>query len=391
MLGAGPRACYLPFVRMTPRELNRATLARQLLLARERVPLVDAVRRLVALQAQEPASPYVSLWSRLEGFDPAELDAAFRSFAVVKASLMRITLHAVAADDRSPFHVAMRTTLRAAGLHDERFRSTGLSVAEADALVPRLVDFARRPRSRVEIEALLAERIGAPAEPGVWRALRMMAPLVHAPTAGPWSFGRSPSYVAPPDSEAPGDAAASIGELVLRYLAAFGPASRRDFAQFALLRQPEVGPAFEALGDALVAAEGPDGATLYDVPGAPLPDADAPAPPRLLAMWDSVLLAYADRGRVIPPTYRPHVIRRNGDVLPTVLVDGFVCGVWRPVDGGVEVTAFHELTADAWDGIEREGRDLLALLAGRDGAVYGRFGHWWSRLPGAQVRVVPPV
>ena len=376
---------------MTPRELNRATLARQLLLARERVPLVDAVRRLVALQAQEPASPYVSLWSRLEGFDPAELDAAFRSFAVVKASLMRITLHAVAADDRSPFHVAMRTTLRAAGLHDERFRSTGLSVAEADALVPRLVDFARRPRSRVEIEALLAERIGAPAEPGVWRALRMMAPLVHAPTAGPWSFGRSPSYVAPPDSEAPGDAAASIGELVLRYLAAFGPASRRDFAQFALLRQPEVGPAFEALGDALVAAEGPDGATLYDVPGAPLPDADAPAPPRLLAMWDSVLLAYADRGRVIPPTYRPHVIRRNGDVLPTVLVDGFVCGVWRPVDGGVEVTAFHELTADAWDGIEREGRDLLALLAGRDGAVYGRFGHWWSRLPGAQVRVVPPV
>jgi hypothetical protein len=90
---------------------------------------------------------------------------------------------------------------------------------------------------------------------------------------------------------------------------------------------------------------------------------------------------------VIPPAYRPHVIRRNGDVLPTVLVDGYVAGVWRPAAGGIEVTAFHALGDDAWDGIEREARGLLAFLAGRDGVVYGRFGHWWSRLPGAQVRM----
>jgi hypothetical protein len=383
-------------VPLTPRHLNRATLARQLLLARERLPVVDAVRRLAALQAQEPASPYLALWNRVEGFDPAELDAAFRSFAIVKASLLRITLHAVAAEDREPFHQAMRTTLRAAGLYDARFTATGLGVADADTLVPELVAFARHPRSKGEIEALLAERLGAPPQPGLWRALRMISPLVHAPTAAPWSFGRLPSYVAAPEAPAvvgaseaaPDDPAASLQRLVLRYLAAFGPASRRDFAQFALLRQSAVGPAFEALGDAIVTLKGPGGATLHDVPGAPLPDPDAPAPPRLLAMWDSTLLAYADRSRVIPPAYRAHVIRRNGDVLPTLLVDGFVAGVWRPRDGGIEVTAFHELDDGAWDGVEREARALLALLAGRDDAVYGRFGHWWAGLPGVERRVL---
>jgi len=401
-------------VRLTPRRLNRATLARQLLLARQKLPVVDAVRRLVALQAQEPASPFVALWSRLEGFDPDDLAAAFRTYAVVKAPLMRITLHAVAAEDRAPFHRAMTPTLRAARLHDRRFRASGLTVADADALVPHVLAFARRPRSRQEIEAALAERLGATTAPGAWWALRTITPLVHAPSEEPWSFGRSPRYVAAPDAQggedppAPEDpagaddpagsdgpgaatavsaATAATAHLARRYLAAFGPASQRDFAQFALLRQTEVGPAFEALADVLVALPGPDGATLYDVPDAPLPDDDAPAPPRLLAMWDSVLLAYQDRGRVIPPAYRPHVIRRNGDVLPTVLVDGYVAGVWRPADGGIEVTAFHALGDDAWGGIEREARGLLAFLAGRDGGVYGRFGHWWSSLPSAQVRV----
>jgi len=392
-------------VLLTSRRLNRATLARQLLLERQPLPVVDAVRRLVALQAQEPASPYLALWSRLEGFDPADLEAAFRGYALVKAPLMRITLHAVAAEDRAPFHRAMTPTLRAARLNDRRFRASGLSITDADALVPHVLAFARRPRSRQEIEAALAEHLGAAADPGVWWALRTFAPLVHAPSEEPWSFGRSPRYVAAPDAdgfagsaapdESPGpdDAAgqdgpvAATARLVRRYLEAFGPASRQDFAQFALLRQTDVLPAVEALGDALVVRPGPDGATLYDVPDAPLPDDDAPAPPRLLAMWDSVLLAYQDRGRVIPPAYRPHVIRRNGDVLPTVLVDGYVAGVWRPADEGLEVTAFHALGDDAWDGIEREARGLLALLAGRDGGVYGRFGHWWSRLPSAQARV----
>ena len=350
--------------------------------------MVDAVRRLVALQAQEPASPYLALWNRLRDFDPTELDAAFGSYAVVKAPLMRITLHAVAAEDHAVLHEAMRPTLRAARLNDGRFRSSGLSVDDADALIPHLVAFARRPRSKDEIEALLAERLGAAPEPGVWWALRTVAPLVHAATGGDWSFGRTPSYVAAPDSQGAGDPTESTQQLVLRYLEAFGPASRSDFAQFALLRQSQVRPALDALAGTIEERQGPDGETLYDVSGAPLPDGDVPAPPRLLAMWDSVLLAHKDRSRFIPPAYRPHVIRRNGDVLPTVLVDGFVCGVWRPVDGGIEVTALHALPEETWEGIEREARALLALLAERGGAVYGRYGHWWQRLQPAEVRVL---
>jgi hypothetical protein len=375
-------------VRLTPRDLNRATLARQLLLERAPLPPVDAIRRLLALQAQEPASPYLALWNRLSGFDPAALDAAFRSFAIVKAPLMRITLHAVAAEDRAPFHDAMRGNLRAARLGDPRFRSTGLSSDEVDALVPHLLAFARRPRTKGEIETLLGERLGAPPQPGVWWALRTFAPLVHAPTAGPWSFGRIPVFTAAPGPPGPDDPAASTRRLLLRYLEAFGPASPQDFAQFALLRQPAVRPALEALADTLVELEGPDGARLYDAPGAPLPGGDVPAPPRLMAMWDSVLLAYADRSRIVPPGYRPHVVRRNGDVLPTVLVDGYVAGVWRVFDDGIEVTAFHPLPESVWDGIQGEAAALLAFLSARDEAVYGRFGHWWSTLPAAEVRVV---
>ena len=374
--------------RVTHRQLNRATLARQLLLARERLPVVDAVRRILALQAQEPASPYLALWNRLHGFDPAELDDAFRSFALVKATLMRITLHAVAAEDRAPFHAAMCPTLRAAGLHDERFRATGLTPGDAYDLVPSLVAFAQRPRDRSAIEAMLADRLGAPPEPGLWRALRMVAPLVHAPKSGPWAFDRAPAYVAAPASP-PTDELESLQGLVRRYLAAFGPASPQDFARFALLRQAEVRPAFEALAQDLTVYAGPDGATLFDLPDAPLPDDDEPAPPRLLPMWDSVLLAHADRGRVLPEPYRATVIRRNGDVLPTVLVDGYVAGVWRLVDDSIEVTAFHTLDDDAWDGVEREARALLPLLTQRDPKAYGRFGHWWTKgLEGAQARVV---
>ena len=106
-------------------------------------------------------------------------------------------------------------------------------------------------------------------------------------------------------------------------------------------------------------------------------------------MWDSVLLAYADRSRVIPPDYRRLVIHQNGDVLPTLLVDGYVAGVWRAVEGGIEATAFHALSADAWKGLAAEATALVTFLAGRDLAVYRRYNHWWAKLPSAERRVLP--
>jgi hypothetical protein len=373
---------------LTARQLNRATLGRQLLLGRESLDVVGAVHRVVALQAQEPASPYLALWNRLAGFDPADLDRAFADQAVVKASLMRIALHAVDAADYPAFHEAMQRSLRASRLGDPRFEVAGLSIAEVDALVPHLVGFAVRARTNTEVEAWLDERLGVRPKPGVWWAVRTFGPFVHAPTVGPWSFGQRPSYVAAPEQEPSGDEDASLQWLVGRYLEGFGPASVADVAQFAMVQRPRVRHALRSMALTVETLRGPDGAELYDVPGGLLPPEDAPAPPRLMAMWDSILLAYADRSRVIPPHDRRLVTRNNGDVLPTLLVDGYVAGVWRPVEDGIEATAFHPLSDETWDGLEAEARALVAFLADREPTVYRRYAHWWGTLPRAEVRVL---
>jgi len=375
-------------MQLTARRLNRATLARQLLLDRASIDVVEAVHRVVALQAQEPASPYVALWNRIRGFDPADLDAAFADQAIVKAQLMRITLHAVAAADYPAFHEAMQPSLRAARLNDGRFRSEGVAIADVEALVPDLLAFTATPRSNQDVERWLEQRFGAP-KPRVWWALRQYGPFVHAATGPPWSFGPRPGYVGARIQARPEDTPASVQWLVRRYLAGFGPATMEDIAQFGTIYRPPVKAALESLGDELVRHQGPDGATLYDVPDGPLPPEDTPAPARLLPMWDSVLLAYKERSRVIPAAHRTLVMRNNGDVLPTLLVDGHVAGVWRPVEDGIEATAFQPLADDAWEGLQTEARALSAFLAARDPRIYGgRFAHWWGKLPDAEVRVL---
>ncbi|MGW7316014.1 winged helix DNA-binding domain-containing protein [Streptomyces sp. NPDC054865] len=394
---------------ITARELNRATLSRQLLLRRASLTVPEGVRRVVALQAQDPASPYLALWNRLTDFTPAELDGAFTARSVVKATLMRITLHAVHAEDYPAFRAAMRPTLHASRL-GSRFAEAGLTPADAEELLPALLDFARRPRTSAEMRAWTEERLGAAKRDGAWWGLKGYAPLHHAPTGATWSFGPRPSFVAAganpdveADVEAEAEAAVSVSvsvsrevepgalrALILRYLAGFGPASAADVAQFATVRRTSVHAALRDLDGLVEPLRGPAGETLYDLPGASRPPADTPAPARLMAMWDSTLLAYADRSRVIPPAYRPLVIRRNGDVLPTLLVDGQVAGVWRPVDGHVEATAFHPLSAADWDALTEEARSLTALLAGRETAVYRRYHHWWSKLPEAETRILRP-
>ncbi|MFF4762035.1 winged helix DNA-binding domain-containing protein [Streptomyces sp. NPDC001292] len=377
---------------MTARALNRSTLARQLLLHREPLTAVEAVRRVVALQAQQPASPYLALWNRLPGFDPAGLDAALTGHRAVRSTLMRITLHMVHATDYRAFREAMEPTLRASRLGDPRFTASGLTAADADALVPGLLEYAGRPRSAAEVRGRLEEFLGAPVEPAAWRMLRQYAPLWHAPTGGPWSFGTQQSYVAagtPPELTDPDAAVKGLRTLIRRYLEGFGPASVADMAQFALVRRARVKAAVQGPATGLEQLEGPDGTVLYDIPGAPRPDEDTPAPPRLMAMWDSILLAYADRSRVIPPAYRKLVTRVNGDVLPTLLVDGYVAGVWRPVDGGIEATAFHPLPEHVWRELAAEAGSLRLFLADREDTVYRRYGHWWTKgLPAAETRVL---
>ncbi|HMM42076.1 MAG TPA: winged helix DNA-binding domain-containing protein [Thermomicrobiales bacterium] len=382
----------MPETRLTTRGLNRAALGRQMLLSREPLDIANATARIVGLQAQEPASPYLALWNRVEGFDPATLDAAFADGMIVKSNAVRMTLHATIADDYPTFREATEPSIRAARLHDRRFAASGLTPEDADALAPEIVSAAVQLLPADELRAWLDDRLGTAAHPGAWWGLRQYAPLLRAPTGEAWSFGQRLAYVAPramPVLADPEVAAESLKMLVLRYLAGFGPASVADVAQFAMVQRGRARAAIRALANAVVRLEGPAGEELFDIPDGELPDEDAPAPPRLLGMWDNLLLAYAVRDRVIPPGYRKHVIRVNGDTLPTLLVDGFVAGVWRMADGSIEATAFHPLPDDVWDSLAAEARSLMTLLAGRDSALYGRYGHWWTKLPGGEARLLP--
>ncbi|WBQ02955.1 winged helix DNA-binding domain-containing protein [Kribbella sp. CA-293567] len=366
-------------------ELNRATLARQFLLEREALDAVEGTLRIVAIQAQHPASPYLALWNRLVSFDPGELDAAFAAGQVVKGTLLRLTLHAVHVDDHAPWHLAMQPTMRS---RLTQARSGGLPPEEVHKLVPRLQDFLAEPRGNTEIEDWLSSHPGVVGK-DVWWCLRCFVPMLHVPTGGPWSFGQRPAYVATdaaPYSVEQSDAA--LETLVWRYLTGFGPASIADIAQFTSVQRTRTRAAVEALRSRLLIFEGPDGKDLYDVPDAPLPSADTPAPPRLMPMWDSTLLAYDDRTRIVPAEYKTVVTRTNGDVLPTLLIDGHVAGVWRPVAEGIEATAFRPLPRTVWKALETEAASLLAFLADRDPGVYTRYGRWWSTLPAAETRVL---
>lgn len=224
---------------LTVRQLALATLDRQLLLERRRLDVTEAVRRVGALQAQTPASPYLALWNRVRDFAPEDLDAAFTDRRIVKATLMRITLHAVHAEDYAHYHAAMLSTLRASRLYDRRFTSTGLAPTDADALLPELAGFLARPRTGAEVEEEVTGRFGEHAH-RVWWALRTYAPIHHAPTGGPWSFTQRNAYLAAPmaPGSAPQDSAAGVRRLLLAHLRAFGPASAQDFARFTLLGRP---------------------------------------------------------------------------------------------------------------------------------------------------------
>ncbi|MDO8145857.1 MULTISPECIES: winged helix DNA-binding domain-containing protein [unclassified Isoptericola] len=370
--------------------LGRATLARQLLLERADASVPDAVRRVGALQAQEPAGPYLALWNRVAGFRPDDLDAAFASGTVVRATLMRVTLHAVHQDDWAAFHHAMTHPLRGSRLNDRRFAPARLTPAEADEVRDAVLAFADRPRTQDEIVTELSRLLDDERAPATWFALRTLAPLHHVPSGAPWSFSpRERVYRAgartaanePPAGDDP-----AVVHLLRRYLAAFGPATEADFARFTMLRKPWTGPAVETLRPELVEIDGPDGVTLLDLPDAPRPAADTPAPPRLLGMWDSLLLAHADRTRVVPEALRGHVVRRNGDTLATVLVDGRVTGFWRATDDGIDAAVVEPLPDRVWSALAAEAASLQELLADREPAVFRRYRRWWDELPAVEVR-----
>ncbi len=362
-----------------------------MLLQRESLPVPEAVRRLVALQAQHAASPYVALWNRLEGFDPAAMDAAFVAGDLVKATLLRLTLHAVHGDDHATYREAMESRIRGGWIGEERMRQLD-SAAGGDlaGLISDLMAFTAEPRTGAEVDAWLQPRLVGDPDPELVQLLRGYSPLAHAPLGQTWTFGHRASWQAPrsvPRLDDPEAETAAQAQLIRRFLAGFGPATIPDMATFTILTRTRLKDVVARMDD-LVQLDGPGRAPYYDLPEMALADEGLAAPPRLMAMWDSVLLANHDRSRILPPDYRKLVIRVNGDVLPTVLVDGYVAGLWRTVDDGVQVMMFHDVPDETWPALEGEARSLLAMLADREPGVYRRYDHWWTRLPDFETRVL---
>jgi hypothetical protein len=345
---------------LTERELNRALLARQLLLQRARLPVARAIERVGALQAQWSPSPYIALWARLEGFEIAQLERALARKRAVKATLMRSTLHIVSSADY-PIYAAAIVEARRAKVE----RSF---LVDLDAVAERLQAATKEPpRQWIEWRELMISLAGLPVEQGIWPLWTvgfMHARLVHLPPSGSYNLTRGARFVpfdewagAPPD--VPPD---PMRHLVRRYLAAFGPASVDDIASWTGLPTPAIRAVLETVAPRTFRDEA--GRLIYDVPRGPLPADDTPAPVRLLPKWDSALLAYSppERTRILPERHRRRVIAKNGDVAQTILVDGFVAGTWEVKQKRLELEPFGPLRKGVRDELAAEGERLLAFL-----------------------------
>ncbi|HLY13363.1 MAG TPA: winged helix DNA-binding domain-containing protein [Candidatus Limnocylindrales bacterium] len=370
---------------LTAAELSRASLARQLLLEPASLDPVTAVEQLVALQAQEPASPYLALWTRLAGFKAADLHQAFHDRTVVKGTLLRVTLHVVSARDYRLYWPALAPRLR--HWREPMLRQVGLG-PEIEALAGQAAAFAAEPRFGTELRDHLPALTGDPGPAGQtdsWWAIRPFLPFLMAPGEPPWSFGRRPRFVAAQSwlGTELADPGAGLRHLIERYLAGFGPAGIDDIHKFSHIPAPVLRAVMEAPGAGLLTFRDSKGRRLYDVPDAPLPPGDTPAPVRFLPMWDSLLLAYADRDRVMPAAQRPMVIRKNGDFLPTFTVDGLVAGLWRAdrVDGRSQVTPlpFAPLKPDVQDAVMAEAARLERFIEPLEPAVYSRYATTWLK------------
>ncbi len=372
--------------RLTARQLNRATLARQLLLERANLDVIAATQRIGGLQAQEPASPHIGLWTRLAGFEPADLDRALVQRSVVKCTLMRSTLHIVSAADYLHLWPALVPRLGSSRRQD---RVTPPNAKRLAALRTRAEAFTAEPRGLGELRDHLGDADGMAPDEVLWWIRRSVA-FAHAPSDVPWSFGRRPRVAhALPWLGADGwpTTDEALEHLVRRYFGAFGPATAADLSQWSGLAVGSVRPGIAALDSAGELRRFSDerGRELLDLEGAPLPDADTPAPPRLLPMWDSTLLAFADRTRLISDTDRRVVIARNGDTLPTFIVDGVVAGLWwaEAEPGGrtrIAIEPFRPPLEPADKrALEAEGERLAAVVEPQEPKVYARYQRWRPR------------
>jgi hypothetical protein len=339
--------------RLSQRALNRALLARQLLLEPSTAPLPDALAQIAGIQAQYAPAMYVGVWSRLRTFERDELTRALEDRAVIQATLMRSTIHLVAPADYWPFAVAVREARRASWLRSVRDFTPAQMAGAARTLRARLAD---GPLARAEIEELIGKDRA--------RGVGLWIDMVRVPPSGTWERRRADLYGLAEDwlpAEMPTPAAA-LDHLVSSYLRGFGPATRHDVASFTGFKVGELKPVLARLD--LDRHESETGDELLDVPGSPRPDPETPAPVRFLPVWDATLLVHARRTGLLPEDLRPRVFStKKPHGTPTFLVDGAVAGAWRYEDGNVALEAWTRLEKRTRKALDEEAERLAAFHA----------------------------
>jgi hypothetical protein len=358
---------------LTTRALNRALLERQLLLRRVPAGAEDAIERLVGMQAQVPTDPYVGLWSRLEGFRPAELEELVRERKAVRGPLMRTTLHLTTARDFLALRPVMQPVLERGFMTGSPFgrRLAGMEVDEVLEYGRRLIE--DRPRTTAELGKLLHERWPDRDAASLSYAVRYLVPVIQVPPRGLWETSSQAawttveSWLGRPLSPDP-----SPETVVLRYLAAFGPASVMDVQAWSWLTR--LGPVVDGLRPQLRTFRNEAGKELFDLPDAPRPDAETPAPVRFLPQFDNLVLSHADRSRVVRDDHRRRLLSDANQTFGSVLVDGFVAATWRlsRAKGSastLQVTPLEPLPRADASAVAAEGVRLLTLLAPGGGEV----------------------
>ena len=352
----------MPPQTLTTRQLNRALLARQWLLARKRRSVRDAVHALAGLQSQEPKDPYVALWSRIEGFEPQRLRDAGRRKRIVRGSYLRGTLHTASADD----FIALRLLLQPVIDREVAARRKLMVGFEATALesAARAL-MADAPLTAQQLGERLQPRFPAAQKAGIAYWVRNRIALAIVPGEERWGYRRPPLFV-PAEQwlECPLSRDTPQAALLLRGLSAIGPASAADLRAWSGMAG--IGPVLEALRPQLRSFRDEGGRELFDLPAAPRPRAETPAPVRLLPEYDNVLLSHADRTRIQPPRHAHHFVAANGRRPCALLVDGFVRGAWRNASAHgaatIEVRLFEKIPAAARAEVGVEAEALLRML-----------------------------
>lgn len=332
-----------------------------MLLERRRLGPAEAIRLLTPLQGQDSPAPYIALAARLDGFDRDALEAALQAGDVLKTTIMRVTLHLVAGTDYPAYAQLVRQ------VRMRKWRKDYPHLDEA-AVAAELAAWLREPRTNADIRERVAGYEGVTADE--WTPVifaRTLLPLVQLPPAGFWRRNRRPTFVVDPR---PLPDPAEAATLVLaRYLGAFGPASLRDAAAWAGVAQRDFAAAVEHIGT--VSYRDERGVELLDLPGAPLPPAKTRLPVRLLARWDQVLLAYADRARILPAELESLGLGLSGD--QTVTVDGRIAASWRLRRGAgtvrVEVVPHVDIRRSAHASIRAEAKRIARFCEAEASSV----------------------